>query len=142
MSTIPSFPDIPDIDFDFELDEAIQPAAPDHYPAPNEADEALELVMPVPDIYSLLPMPYIELTASERETVQRYQLGRIILGPVADAVMQCPPPIPPDVLDTLAPATVTSLIQKLKICPFELPAHFSSKVRPLTRSRVRWRRTT
>src|SRR6266702_2847233 len=127
MSTSPAFPSIPDddINFDFEPEESLVPLGDDELAGPPGPGEALELVQVVPDIYSLLPMPHIELTTSEKETVQKYQLGRIILGPVADAVAECPPPLADLQLDAANPiVTFTTLLASFKICPFRTTCPF------------------
>jgi len=130
MSSTPAFPydpDLSDIDFDFEPDDLAE--AGDSL-APAEPGEALELIEPLPDIYSLLPMPHIELTVAEKAVVQQYQLGRIILGPVADAVMDCPPPppefIPVGQVQASADGQVTyvTLRDSFKICPFRTTCPF------------------
>jgi hypothetical protein len=58
----------------------------------QSAETAIEQVQPLPDLYSLLPIPHMNLTASEKEAVDRYQLARSILGPVAASPMTCPNP--------------------------------------------------
>jgi hypothetical protein len=89
----------------------------DHLETIPASDSAI-----LPDLYSLLPIPHIDLTPSESQVLEKYQLGRTVFGPVASTVMTCPPPLSPEVLESLQSAngsmTMLSMLAKRGCCPY------------------------
>jgi hypothetical protein len=93
------------VPFTDPFDEDPQPETP-------AQTDAIEQVQPKPDVYQLLPMTHVELTQEEKQSVSRLQLGRVILGPVAAAVMTCPQPT-----ELAPPGSILSLLESKNRCP-------------------------
>lgn len=107
------FEDFEDIDFSVGI-----PVADAHPAAGSALGMAASLtVAPLPNLFELLPIPDIDLTPSEKQTVERYQLGRILLGPVSAAPLTCPAvyTAPPDAIGGM---TMLALVAKNKACPY------------------------